>query len=311
MPIVIAHRGASGYLPEHTLAGKELAHAMGADYLEQDVVLTRDDVPIVLHDVYLESVTDVAAHFPQRRRADGHFYAIDFDLTELRRLGVHERIDPSTGLPLYPDRHAHKQSRFAIAALAEEIELIHGLNAVTGRRAGLYTEIKAPGWHRQHGRDISRIVLELLAQYGYRTRDDALWLQCFDAVELKRIRTELGSALKLTQLIGENEWGEADVDFERLRSAAGLRAVARYAQGVGVWIPHVVRWRDGGAEFSSLVADAHAAGLSVHVYTLRRDQLPAGAPDFEAVHAALTRAGVDGVFSDFPDDSVRWMHPHG
>ena len=90
-PIVIAHRGASGYLPEHTLAAKALAHGMGANFIEQDVVLSKDGTAIVLHDIHLDSTTDVAQRFPGRARADGRFYAIDFDIQEIRQLRVHER----------------------------------------------------------------------------------------------------------------------------------------------------------------------------------------------------------------------------
>jgi glycerophosphoryl diester phosphodiesterase len=92
-PLVIAHRGASGYLPEHTLAAKAYAHALGADFIEQDLVLTKDDVPVVLHDIYLDTVTDVAVRFPERKRADGRFYVIDLTLAELKQLRVTERFN--------------------------------------------------------------------------------------------------------------------------------------------------------------------------------------------------------------------------
>jgi glycerophosphoryl diester phosphodiesterase len=105
-PIVIAHRGASGYLPEHTLAAKAMAHAMGAHFIEQDVVLSRDGTPIVLHDIHLDSTTDVAQAFPGRARDDGRYYAIDFDIEEIRELRVHERTHLGTGLgrAVYPGR---------------------------------------------------------------------------------------------------------------------------------------------------------------------------------------------------------------
>ena len=103
-PIVIAHRGACGYAPEHTLVAKALSYAMGADFIEQDIVLTRDDQPIVLHDVHLDRVTDVAQLFPERARADGRYYAIDFLLEEIRQLKVHERVDWSTDKVVYPNR---------------------------------------------------------------------------------------------------------------------------------------------------------------------------------------------------------------
>src|SRR5262249_26330393 len=102
-PVVIAHRGASGYLPEHTLPAKALAYGMGADYLEQDVVLTRADQPLVLHDVHLDTVTDVAEVFPDRKRPDGRFYALDFTLAEIQSLRVTERIDPKTKRPVFPN----------------------------------------------------------------------------------------------------------------------------------------------------------------------------------------------------------------
>jgi glycerophosphoryl diester phosphodiesterase len=160
--IVIAHRGASGYLPEHTLAAKAVAHAMGADYIEQDVVLSRDGVPVVLHDIQIETVTDVATMFPGRARADGRFYAIDFSLDELKALTVMERAD-ERGEQVFPDRFPRGASSFRIPTLAEEIELIQGLNLSTGREAGIYPEIKAPAWHRAQGQDISAIVLGVLA----------------------------------------------------------------------------------------------------------------------------------------------------
>ncbi len=310
VPIVIAHRGASGYLPEHTAEAKVLAHGLGADFIEQDVVLTRDGVPIVLHDVELDTVTDVAQRFPGRRRADGRWYAIDFTLAEIGALNVRERVDPRTGNRVFANRFAPPNVRFGVRTLEEEISLLAGLNATTGRAAGLYTEIKAPDWHRAQGKDVTRAVLDVLERYDLRRRADPVWLQCFDPGELLRIREELGSDLKLVQLIGDNSWGDASVDFDQMRAAAGLAEVAKYADGVGVWIPHVVQWAAGGKPtFTTLVRDAHAAGLKVHVYTLRRDQLPQNAPDFAAVHAALLQAGVDGVFSDFPDESRALLKP--
>lgn len=310
-PIVIAHRGASGYLPEHTAEAKALAHGMHADFIEQDVVLTRDGVPIVVHDVEIDTVTDVAQRFPDRKRADGRYYAIDFDIVEISALNVHERLDPRTGKRVFPDRFSQPNVRFGVRMFEEEIALLAGLNATTRRSAGLYTEIKAPAWHRQQGKDITRVVLDVLDRYGLRSRTDPVWVQCFDPAELKRIRNELDSDLKLVQLIGENSWGDASVDFDQMRTPQGLAAIAQYADGIGVWIPHVVQWPAGGGEptVTTLVRDAHAAGLKVHVYTLRRDQLPLGAKDFAQVHAALLGAGVDGVFTDFPDETRALLNP--
>ena len=311
-PIVIAHRGASGYLPEHTLVAKAYAHALGADYLEQDVVLTRDDLPVVFHDLVLEEVTDVAQRFPDRCRADGHWYVIDFDYAELGRLSVRERVATETGAPTYPNRF-REQLPLRIRSLAEELALVRGLNGSTGRHTGVYTEVKSPAFHRAAGKDLSRVVLDTLAEFGYLRRGDRAWLQCFDAAELSRIRVELGCDLKLVQLVGENAWSESATDYDALRSREGLARVARYADGIGPWIPQVVRWAGAGAaaQVTELVADAHAAGLAVHAYTFRVDQLPAHAPDATAVHHALFgAAGIDGLFTDFADVTLALLGRH-
>ena len=121
-PIVIAHRGASGYLPEHTLPAKALAYGLGADFLEQDIVLTKDDVPVVLHDIYLDTVTDVARRFAGRQRADGRYYALDLTLAELKQLRVTERFNAKTGKPVYPQRFPAEQSEFHLATLEEELK---------------------------------------------------------------------------------------------------------------------------------------------------------------------------------------------
>jgi glycerophosphoryl diester phosphodiesterase len=305
-PLVIAHRGASGYLPEHTLEAKALAYAQGADYLEQDVIFTRDAVAIVMHDLVLDELTDVRAVFPGRARADGHWYVIDFDWAELQRLAVHERRAPGAATPARAGRFAVAGPRFRLHTLDEELAFIAGLNASlgarTGRIVGVYTEVKSPAFHRAAGIDASALVLAALARHGYTRRSDPAFLQCFDFRELKRIREDLHSDLPLVQLIGENAWGESDTDYDHLRTAAGLREVAAVADGIGPWVPQVLQLAAGQApQPTGLVEAAHALGLVVHPYTLRADDLPAGVADFTALVAALRAAGVDGAFSDFPD----------
>jgi glycerophosphoryl diester phosphodiesterase len=310
-PIVVAHRGASGYLPEHTLAAKTLAFAMGADYIEQDVVLTKDDQPIVMHDIHLDTVTNVAEVFSDRQRSDGRYYAIDLTLDEIKRLRVHERIDLKTGRAVYPDRFPLGKASFRVPTLAEEVELIQGLNKSTGRDVGIYTEIKKPAWHWAEGRDISRIVLNTLQRYGYRTKQDKCYVQCFDPHETRRIRKELGCGLRLVQLIADNDWHGTDTDFDRLRTPAGIRQIAEYADGIGPWMPHVVRGVDesGKPILTDLVATAHANGLQVHPYTFRADALPDYADTFEQVlRIFFDEAHVDGIFTDFPDRAVSFLN---
>jgi len=313
-PIVIAHRGASGYLPEHTLASKALAHAMGADFIEQDVVLTADAVPIVLHDIYLDSTTDVAARYPHRARNDGHFYAMDFTLDEVRTLKVHERcsVDNSGARhAVYPARFPIDVALFGIPTLAEEINLIAGLDKSRDRRTGLYIELKSPNRHRAAGLDVTREVCRVLRDTGYAKRPEQVFLQCFDDQTLRDLRTRLETPLPLIQLIADNAWGEdSAVDYDYLRSAPGLDEVASYADGIGPWLAHIYQGRSAGgtAQVSDLVAQAQARGLLVHPYTLRKDDLPAGMACFEnLLELLLCDIGVDGVFTDFPDLVVGYL----
>lgn len=309
-PIVIAHRGASGYLPEHTLAAKAMAFAVGADYIEQDVVLTKDDQPIVMHDIHLDRVTNVAEVFPERHRGDGRYYAIDFTLDEIKRVRAHERTDLKTRRAVYTDRFPLGKATFRVPTLAEEIELIQGLNKSTGRNVGIYPEIKQPAWHQAEGRDISRIVLKTLERYGYRTKHDKCFLQCFDAHETRRIREELGCKLRLIQLIGDNDWHKDDAGSNRSKSSSRLRQIAEYADGIGPSMSLVVRGVDDSGKpiLTDLVETAHAVGLEVHPYTFRADVLPAYANTFEQVlQIFFEDAHVDGIFTDFPDLAASFL----
>jgi glycerophosphoryl diester phosphodiesterase len=325
--VVIAHRGASGYLPEHSLPAKAVAHAMGADYIEQDLVMTRDDQIVVLHDLYLDRVTDVAAVYPERKRADGHYYVIDFDLAEIKRLRLTEGVKRAAGkaVAIYPRRFPPWRSVFRVSTLEEEIELIQGMNHSTGKTVGIYSEIKAPWFQRQEGKDISVAALKLLKQYGYTKRDDRIYLQCFDPHELRRLRTELLPTmemdLKLVQLIGETRWRLTMVsqdgkmvpyDYDWMKRPQAMAAIARYADGIGPWMHMLVNpdSRPGHPQISGLATAAHAAGLEVHPYTFRLDRgrIPSYASDFEdLLDIFFFQVGVDGIFTDYPDRAVQFL----
>lgn len=299
--LVIAHRGASGYLPEHTIAAKAMAYAQGADYIEQDLVMTKDDEVVVLHDHYLDTVTNVGDVFPHRARDDGRFYVIDFTLAEIRQLAVYERFANSDGskVPVFDGRFPLEKSTFRVNTFAEEIELIQGLNKSTGRTVGIYPEIKSPAFHRQEGKDISAAVLEVLKNYGYRTKQDLVFLQCFDPYELQRIHQQLFSememAVQLVQLLG------TDPQFEPALTEEGLAQVAAYADGIGPSMFLVVK-PGSVVEVTDLVDRAHELDMVVHPYTFRRDQLPAFVDDYQQLlRIFLDDVGVDGVFTDFPD----------
>lgn len=303
---VIAHRGASGYLPEHTLEGVAMAHAMGAGYIEQDVVLTRDDQLIVLHDLYLDAVTDVATKFPDRNREDGKHYAIDFTLEEIKTLRVHERVT-ADGQPEFPGRFLPRDAIFRIPTLEEEITLIQGLNRSSGKDVGVYVEPKSPAWHSAEGRDLVKKLISTLADFGYKKRSDKAYLQSFDLDYLEYARNTLKTNLKLVQLIGENSWQESATDFDYLQTEKGLQAVARFADGIGPWLMQVVSVQDGEiTDISDLVALAQRLGLFVHAYTLRADQLPLDTGDIrQAVHFLKDQAQLDGVFTDHPDQVIQ------
>ena len=301
-PLVIAHRGASGYLPEHTAEAKALAYGMGADYLEQDVVATRDAKLIVMHDVALNDVTDVATVFPGRARADGRYYAIDFDLAEIRRLRVVERRRAGTPEPLFPRRFHSSDVPFRVSTLSEEIELVQGLNRTTGRSVGIYPEIKEPRWHREHGIDLSVLLLEELDHHGYSGPEALVFVQCFDSAELVRIRVELGSNLPLIQLLpySDRAWREMTV--------TDAVALAAHATGVGLPYEHLIvapSARTTTLEPAPLAAALRAAELSIHAYTFRADQLPAWATSFrDLVRTFYADLRVDGIFCDHPDIAV-------
>lgn len=293
-PIIIAHRGACAYLPEHSRGAKALGYAMGTDYLEQDVIATRDGELVVLHDIYLDAVSDVRERFPGRERADGRCYCIDFDLAELRVLNFHERIDIATGVARYPDRYPPAIGGFRVSTLAEEIRFVQSLNRSTGREVGIYPEIKNPEWHREQGFDLAAAILDELDATGYLEPGRKIFLQCFDPDTLRTARSQVGTSLSMIQLISSKT--RVTVEF--------LKSTAEYATGIGPSLKLLYGGRNAAGEalVTGLVSEAQALGLLVHPYTLRADELPAGIDAFEDLLAlCIDRLGVDGVFTDFAD----------
>lgn len=290
-PLVIAHRGASGYLPEHTLAAKALAFGQGADYLEQDVVATRDGELIVCHDLYLDAVTDVRQRFPGRARDDGLHYCIDFDLAELRTLNVIDRVRPDTRAAWFPGRFGTAPVGFRLHTLAEELDFIAALNRGTGRAVGVYPEIKDPAWHRQHGVEAGDRLLAVLEQHWQRT--GGVFVQCFDPGEVVRLARR-GCPWPLVQLV---EAGGGPAIDGLLESCAG------HAAAVGVDLRLLAA--DGGAAGAPLMATARRLDLAVHAWTARSDALPTGYRSLDQLLSVLCGTlAVDGIFTDFPDRLV-------
>lgn len=325
--LVIAHRGASGYLPEHTLESKALAFAQKADYLEQDLVMTKDDRLVVIHDHFLDGLTDVAKKFPDRRREDGHYYVMDFTLDEIKTLEMTENFKTENGqqIQVYPNRFPMWKSHFVIHTFEDEIEFIQGLEKSTGKTVGIYPEIKAPWLHHKEGKDIAAATLEVLKKYGYTKKTDPVYLQTFDFNELKRIKTELlpkmDMDIKLVQLIAYTDWHETEeknaqgqwvnYDYDWMFKNGAMAEIAKYADGVGPgWYMLIddVNSRPGDIKYTLMVEDVATTDLELHPYTVRKDALPSYFTDVNQMYDALfNHTGSTGLFTDFPDLAVNFL----
>lgn len=326
--IVIAHRGASGYLPEHTLQAKALAYQMGVDYLEQDLAMTKDNQLVVVHDRFLDRVTDVADKFTTRARADGRYYVIDFTLEEIKSLNFTEGFTIKNGIKVanYPNRFPINKSTFKIHTFREEIEFIQGLNKTMGKNVGLYVETKAPWFHKMEGKDISKATLEVLKEYGYTSKESKVYFQTFDFPDLIYVKEKLIPAMnmniKTILLFAENNWLETyeqdkdgsykPFDFDKLRTKEGFYQVVKYADGVGPSYNMVIDnklSKKGNIVITDFVELAHQNKLAVHPYTVRKDNLPHYVEDvYQLFEILLYQAKVDGLFTDFPDLCVNYIN---
>ncbi len=295
-PIVIAHRGASGYRPEHTLAAYELAIDMGADFIEPDLVATKDGVLIARHENEISETTDVASRpeFASRRtskRIDGAavlgWFTEDFTLAEIKTLRAKERL---------ASRGQDFNGRFEIPTFSEVLDLVRRKNAEMGRVIGVYPETKHPTYFRSLGLPLEEPLLAALGSAGYRGRNAPVFIQSFETGNLRELRKR--TELPLIQLL-DDEGRPYD-----------LAEIATYADGIG---PHkrlvVPAGPDGRLQApTTLVEDAHRAGLLVHPWTFRSDgnflaEDYVKDPDRE--YDQFFSLGVDGVFSDFPDTALR------
>lgn len=302
-PLVIAHRGASGYLVEHSEGAKVLAHAQRADYIEQDVVLSKDRQFLVSHDITMEETTDVEERFPNRARPDGRWYFADFDWSELQTLELHERTRKAGDQTVFPDRFPGACGQ-RLVRLADEVRLIRGLDRTSARTTGLYIELKGPAFHRKEfGRSMGAMLLEQLQELGVEPGKDRCFLQCFEFEELQALKVEHHCRFPLIFLIGrpleEDRW----------------QTVAKTVEGIGPSL-EILAQRDasGSIVSSGIVETAHRLGLLVHPYTVRREAQPRWSQSLEETHRTLIDTlRVDGFFTDFPDlgkQAVEFYRPH-
>lgn len=311
-PIVIAHRGASADRPEHTLASYALAIEQGADFIEPDLVSTRDHQLVARHENEISGTTDVAdrPEFARRRTTktiDGQsvtgWFTEDFTLAELRTLHARERLPQ-----LRPANRAHAQER--IPTLAEIIALARAASQRTGRTIGIYPETKHPSYFRGLGLPLEPVLLAELKKVGWTKADSPVFIQSFEVGNLQALHGQ--TRVRLIQLIDSGTSADGQ-SYDAMVTAAGLKAVAAYAFGIGPNRDRVIP-RDAAGQLgapTSLVADAHAAGLQVHPWTFRPENYFLAAPyrkgddpvargDAAGEIRRYLETGIDGVFSDSP-----------
>ncbi|GKT23419.1 glycerophosphodiester phosphodiesterase [Acidovorax sp. SUPP3334] len=343
-PLVIGHRGAAGYLPDHTLEGYKKGIELGADFIEPDLVATKDGVLIARHEPNITGTTDVStrpefANRKTKKTVDGvveeGWFASDFTLAEIKTLRA---IQP------LPERDQSFNGKFQIPTLVEVLDLAKSEGTRVGRTVGVYIETKHPTYHANLNLRLEDRLLSTLSQYGYTTATSPVILQSFEVSNLKYLRTK--TQVRLVQLVDANDVkadGSIDLTapfdkpydfavagdqrtFASLLTPAGLKEVKTYADGIGPWKPYLIPSKlvdnnndgkpddlngDGKIDESdrvmmpatSVVSDAHAAGLFVHPYTFRSEAKRL-ASDFKgdpkAEYRLFYRLGVDGVFADFP-----------
>ena len=324
-PLVIAHRGASGYVPEHTLAAYALAVLQGADYVEPDLVMTRDGQLVARHDNELGLTTDVAQRpeFATRKRTqtvDGvsleGWFSEDFTLAELKTLRAIERI------PQVRPGNTRFDGQFEIPTLQEIIDLVKSLQLSQQRVIGLYPETKHPTHFQQLGLAMEKPLLAVLKRNGYASAKAPVYIQSFEVENLKTLSRM--TSIRLIQLLwtdGQPYDQQAlgtDLSYAQMITPKGLKAIARYASGIGPEKGMIIP-RDAAGNLTtptSLVSDAHAARLKVHPYTFRAENAflpadlrsgsdPTARGDIDAELRTFLATGIDGLFIDQPDIAVR------
>ncbi|MDA1231623.1 MAG: glycerophosphodiester phosphodiesterase [Planctomycetota bacterium] len=308
-PLIIGHRGACGYLPEHTLESYTLAIQQGADFVEPDLVMTRDGVLICRHEIELSETTDVATLFPDRKKTvmlEGKplegWFAEDLTLAEIRTLHAKERTD---------FRSHSNDGKFKLVTFEEMIQLTQAQSRALNRDVGICPEVKHPSYHESIGLPFDEELLRVLAKYNYRVAESPCIIQSFEASILKRLSKRTG--LRLLQLFDESQQVPGDLlgtgkTYGDLITDEGLKGISQYAWGVGPWKEIIMpRTSNRLVPPSDFIVRSHAAGLKVVIYTMRNEpsflaEEYEGEPNRENIK--WVEMGVDGFFTDFTDTAV-------
>lgn len=313
-PIVIGHRGASGYRPEHTLEAYRLAIELGADFIEPDLVPTKDGILIARHENDISGTTNVAdrPEFASRKATkmiDGTavtgWFTEDFTLAEIKTLRAKERLE---------FRDQSRNGLYQVPTLQEVIDLAKQKSRETGRTIGIYPETKHPTYFQSIGLPLEDRLLKVLQDNGYSGPNAAVFIQSFETANLKYLRSK--TDLPLVQLFDERDLKPYDFvvsgdtrTYGDLTSPVELAKIATYAKGIGPYKRLIIPTSADGKLMAptSLVSDAHKAGLILHPYTFRNESRYL-APDYngsaEAEYEQFFKLGVDGLFSDFSDTAV-------
>ncbi|MDB2606761.1 glycerophosphodiester phosphodiesterase [Zobellia sp.] len=333
-PLVIAHRGAQSIYPEHTLEAYVKAIEMGADYIEPDLVMTKDSFLIARHEPFISGTTNVAAlpefaDLKSTKNLDGKevtdWFVSDFTLEQIKTLKAKQARS---------DRSDAFDGMFQIPTIEEIIALAKSRKTTNGNDVGLYPEMKHPYFHDQMGFAIEDALLSVLTKAGLNSYNSPVFVQCFEVAPLQYINSK--SDVKLVQLIstynvnadGTLDFNVPDGDFisyaapfdfyengdsrtyEYFSTEEGMRFTATYADGIGPWKPFVISFsRDENGTISVLpktdfIELAHKYDLDVHPYTFRNEDEKWSNGDAEVEYHLFFDAGVDGVFTDYTDEAV-------
>lgn len=316
-PIIIAHRGASGERPEHTLASYQLAMEQGADFIEPDLVITKDGILVCRHENEISTTTNVAdkpefASRKTKKDIDGRTYegwfTEDFTLKELKTLRAKER------LPEVRKANMAYDGQFEVPTLEEVMILLRDWKRKSGKTVGIYPETKHPTYFAMNDLTLENPLINLVKKYGYDKKEAPIFIQSFEQSNLKVLRRRTKARLiQLIDIIGRPfDWtlSENKRTFADLATAVGLSDISTYADGVGVHKDYIIPRTAEGilGEPTSLVRNAKQSGLLVHVWTFRNEDsfLPkdlAAKPEVEIQR--YIAAGIDGLFADYPATAVK------